>query len=338
MACSISVAMCTYNGARYLPEQLESIAGQTRPPDELVVCDDGSADATLEVLRAFAASAPFRVRVEANARNLGSTQNFAKAVGLCAGGVIALSDQDDVWAPEKLERTAEVFERRPGVGLVFSDAELVDEDLRPLGHRLWERIGFDHEKRRLVSGGRALDVLLPGWTVTGATMAFRAAFRPLVLEIPGDLAMIHDGWIAAVVAAVSDVACIDAPLILYRQHPGQQVGAPRESPRSGAKGLGEARAALTRSNPYGELIEIGERVRARLAERCDRAGVAEALAGLDARLTHLRARAGMPEGTLRRAGCVLRELLSLRYHRYSKGVSSAAKDLLAHPPARAPLA
>src|SRR6266567_6944512 len=98
----ISVAMCTYNGARFLREQLESIAAQSRLPDELVVCDDGSTDETVETIKAFVGRAPFAVRLEINSKNLGSTKNFEKAIGLCEGEIIALADQDDVWKPQKL--------------------------------------------------------------------------------------------------------------------------------------------------------------------------------------------------------------------------------------------
>src|SRR3954470_17842517 len=94
-----SVAMCTYNGARFLGEQLASVAAQTRPPDELVVCDDRSTDETASLVRDFAAAAPFRVRLHVNERNLGSTRNFERAVSLCEGDLIALSDQDDEWLP-----------------------------------------------------------------------------------------------------------------------------------------------------------------------------------------------------------------------------------------------
>src|SRR5713101_1538304 len=100
----LSVAMCTYYGARFLQEQLESIAAQTRLPDELVVCDDRSADGSVEIVRNFAKSAPFPVQLEINETNLGAIKNFEKAIGLCEGETIALADQDDIWKPQKLSR------------------------------------------------------------------------------------------------------------------------------------------------------------------------------------------------------------------------------------------
>ena len=133
---TISVALCTYNGARYLQQQLESIAGQTRRPDEVVVCDDGSGDSTMEFVRSFAKTATFHVRVYQNDRVLGVTKNFDQAIGYCTGDMIALSDQDDVWHPQKLVRMEQAFAASPRVGAVFWDAEVVDSELRPLGHRL----------------------------------------------------------------------------------------------------------------------------------------------------------------------------------------------------------
>src|SRR5271168_1256902 len=95
----VSVAMCTYNGAAYLEEQLESLALQSFPPEELVVCDDVSTDATPQILDDFARRAPFSVRIVKNSANVGYRRNFEQAIGLCQGEVIALSDQDDFWYP-----------------------------------------------------------------------------------------------------------------------------------------------------------------------------------------------------------------------------------------------
>lgn len=330
MADKISIAMCTYNGERYLRDQLASIAGQTRPPDELVVCDDQSTDTTCEIVTGFTASAPFPVHLHVNKQNLGSIKNFERAIGLCEGDIIALSDQDDVWLPEKLRRIENCFLRRPEVGLVFTDAEVVDENLQPLGYRLWESIGFDNTQRRLVRAGRVLDVLLPGWTVTGATMAFRAAFKNLVLEIPINLALIHDGWIALMIASVADVSFIEQPLIKYRQHARQQIGAKdKKMNEGGAVGLAGVKNAMRRTNSYDEILKIGSQALRRLAEHRDVYKSDKAFSNLEARLTHLRARASLPQGKLSRARCVLTELLSRRYHLYSNGVYSAIKDLLA---------
>jgi glycosyltransferase involved in cell wall biosynthesis len=323
----ISVAMCTYDGARYLREQLDSIATQTRRPDELVVCDDASVDATREIVTSFAATAPFPVRLQVNEQNLGSTRNFDHAIRLCEGDIIALADQDDVWLPEKLRRIEYCLLRNPKVGLVFTDAEVVNEDLQPLGYGLWESVGFDSTHRQLVRSGRVLDVLLPGWTVTGATMAFRADFKGLVREIPTDLALIHDGWIALMIASVADVSFIEEPLIKYRQHARQQIGARERKADLGTAGFDRVKNAMQRTNSYQEMIKIGTQAERRLLEHRDVYKADAALSRLAARLTHLRMRAKLPEHSLPRFTSVFRELLTGRYHLYSRGFFSAAKDL-----------
>ena len=160
----ISIAMATYNGERYVREQLESLSAQTRLPDELVVTDDGSTDGTLEILRAFARAAPFPVRVYPGERNLGYTRNFLKAARLCTGDWIAFCDQDDVWLPEKLA-TIERYAASGGTLLIVHSAESVDRTLTPTGVR------YPDFRRRGVYGQFQLPTW---WIVEGFVMAFRA--------------------------------------------------------------------------------------------------------------------------------------------------------------------
>jgi glycosyltransferase involved in cell wall biosynthesis len=329
MRNKFSIAMCTYNGARHLQEQLDSIAAQSRPPDELVVCDDGSTDSTQMIVRNFAATVPFAVQFHINEQNLGSTKNFERAISLCRGDLIALSDQDDVWFPGKLAQLEAEFDRAPNVGLIFTDAEVIHEDTRPAGFTLWEKLPLGPHERQRLRSGKAVDELLEGATVTGATMAFRATFKELVLPIPDDLMIIHDGWIAILVAAVSDVLPFATLLIRYRQHSGQQIGAvERKGPRpSQLLGPGSARDALQRENPYNDVLAVARSVSRRLRDRSDAFDSSQAMTRLEARITHLEARSSMPRGRLLRVRRVLRELITLRYHIYSKGLQSAVKDL-----------
>src|ERR1700723_2014959 len=137
----ISVALCTYNGERFLRHQLESIQQQTRLPDELVVCDDRSTDQTFAIVREFAARVSFPIVIVQNPETLGSARNFEKAIRLCTGDLIALSDQDDLWYPNRLQRSEHEFIAHPQAGLVFSDADVIDEQNRPLGATLWQQLG-----------------------------------------------------------------------------------------------------------------------------------------------------------------------------------------------------
>ena len=325
----ISVAMCTYNGAGYLPAQLESIVAQSRPPDEIVICDDGSADETRNILDRSASSSLIPVTLRFNENNLGSVKNFDQAIGLCTGDVIALSDQDDVWSNEKLAVIEANFNQRPSAGLVFSDAEIVDENLQPLNRRMWDEIGFDAHKRKLVANGRGLEVLITGWTVTGATMAFRSQFVNLSLPIPEGIAMIHDGWIALTIAAVSDVVAIDKPLIKYRQHEKQQIGAPERAPATvEPRSVQAIETAFRRRNSGADLYKILETLEQRLTTQAGPYDTRKALSFVGDYAFHLNVRANLPERRLNRVPSILRELLSLRYHEYANGFKSAAKDLV----------
>jgi len=315
----LSVAVCTYNGGRFLHEQLESIAQQSRRPDELIIGDDGSSDSTVAIIKSFALEAPFPVRLEVNPVNLGSTKNFELAISRCSGDVIALSDQDDIWQRDKLAQIERVLLQFPSVGAVFSDADVVDEQLTPLGYKLWDRYGFTKSRRRHLVAGRAFQVLLDQNAVTGATLAFRSWLKEWVIPIPD--CWMHDAWIAAVTAAVSDMSIIEEPLIQYRQHAQNQVGG--QKPR-----LPEFVRAVVRDNTafYQDYVNQLKLLRQRLTG-CSKLKRSEDLSLLDSRIVHFEARARMPAQRLRRLPLALRELWTLRYFRHSNGSISLGKDL-----------
>ena len=126
----VSVAMTTFNGGLYLQEQLDSIRRQSLLPEELIVCDDGSSDETLDIVRRFATEAPFKVIVDAHGERLGYNRNFVRAIGHCTGEIVALCDQDDVWESGKLAATVAVFADK-SVVTVTHQVRVVDAGLRP---------------------------------------------------------------------------------------------------------------------------------------------------------------------------------------------------------------
>ncbi|HLM61925.1 MAG TPA: glycosyltransferase family 2 protein [Pyrinomonadaceae bacterium] len=329
----ISIALCTYNGEKFLPAQLESYLAQTRVPDELVVSDDCSTDKTARIIEEFSRRVAFPVRFHRNEKNLRSTKNFERAISLCTGDLIFLSDQDDVWMPHKLARIEEEFSEHQKVGMVFSDAEIVDENLQPLGRNLWS-FTFSDENRKDTSDGNFFNVLLSQNVVTGATMAFRAEYREIFMPIPEGIPnLIHDGWISLLIANETDVAFIDEPLIKYRQHAGQQLGI-------------DYRAALEndfdkRRSRYDVSIEFGKKEIARLQQMKEifaafpqfekwreKIEFADLIEEKQAKITHYEARRNLPRARTARLIPVFKEVLSGRYGRFSKGSLSATKDLL----------
>lgn len=217
-----SVALTTFRSEAFLGVQLDSLLAQTRKPDELVVCDDGSTDSTMAILEKFRAGAPFPVRIFRNEKNLGYAQNFAKAISLAEGDWIFLSDHDDRWHAEKLARFAEEIQRQPGLAAVFSDSALVDNALRPMGCSLFSANRFHDFEREYIHRGEAWRTFLRHNVAAGHALAIRADQRTAFLPIPPG--WVHDAWIATVLAAEGKMAFLEDRLVDYRQHSHQHIG------------------------------------------------------------------------------------------------------------------
>lgn len=317
-----------------MKEQLDSFLCQTRLPDELIVCDDCSTDATQRIIEEFAAASPFPVRLYVNETNLGSTGNFEKAIRLCAGDVIFLSDQDDVWLPERMAKFETVFESKSDVGLVFCDAELVDENLQPLDRRNWEMLGFTDKMQKKFLDGDSFSLLLYRNVISGCAMAFRARYRNLILPMPDNLQyVIHDYWIAILLSTICRIDLIDEPLVKYRQHAKQQVGASVVLVGGSVKPLLETLSLKDLSGRFEQtysfvnLLERMESIRTRLLI-LEGKYYKSAIDDLTRHIVHLRSRTIIQNKHKWRLPIVVKELATLRYHRYSNGVSSAFKDLL----------
>lgn len=199
----VSVALATYNGERFLAAQLASIQAQSRLPDELVVGDDNSADATQALLAQFAAEAPFPVRVRVNRPGLGPGGNFAATIARCSGDVVFLSDQDDIWHPDKIARMLAFMAKTPGCLVALHDAALVDAEGAPLGRTMGQQIE--------ASGAEAATGL-----VAGCCMAFDGRLARLYDPAPDTT--LHDVWLTSIADALQVRAYLPEPLIDYRRH------------------------------------------------------------------------------------------------------------------------
>jgi len=218
----VSVAIATYNGRGHLREQLASIAGQTRLPAELVVGDDGSTDDTLDIVRAFAETAPFPVRILDKPTRMGFSDNFLSIAEACEHEAIAFCDQDDVWLPNKLEVCTGRL-RDDNSLIALHALTVVDATLRPTGLH-WVQ-GADHDR---VFEPLEFDPYHEGW---GNSIVVRREIVHLVDRTrrppqPENqkLPLSHDTWVYMLAAALGRVSIVAAPLILYRQHGGNVVG------------------------------------------------------------------------------------------------------------------
>lgn len=333
MTKTISIAMGTFNGARFLAEQLDSILAQSRLPDELVVCDDRSSDRTPEILARFAQSAPFAVRIHRNESQLGWLANFLQASSKCGGDLIAFCDQDDVWLPEKLAHCEAILASADGPSLVMHAARVVDEKLNPTG-TLHPNI---RQRQRLRPSDYPTFVGGPGFA-----MCFERRLLDYLREPPLPPATAleygHDTLLVLLAGADNGLLLLDQPLALYRRHGGNVSGYEQGPPSSllrrrrqsdldrllETKAAVEDKAAVLRWLGAGDRLDVRRR---------------EALHGLEA--IHLRfaalleQRAGVyrPGGSaIDRSRCLTRAIRAGGYSGRaagSLGRKALVRDLLA---------
>ncbi len=222
----ISVALCTYNGERYIEEQLSSILNQSQKVDEIVVCDDVSTDRTINILKRISDSnKDVDIRIFENERNLGVCANFYKTVSMCRGDIIFLSDQDDVWNPNKVETIVKWFDKNPDKSVVFTDADLVDSNGEKIieNKTLWDFTGFDKKNQKQFDEGYGLELISSQNRCTGATMALRKNF---VFDFSKycNHRVLHDDIIAVAAVLQVKLGYIPYKLIKYRIHDNQVAG------------------------------------------------------------------------------------------------------------------
>ena len=240
--------MATYNGERFLEEQLASIAAQTHGPRELVASDDGSSDGTVALLEEFGNRAPFPVRVVRTDRRRGYADNFLTAATLCADGLIAFCDQDDHWHETKLEICAAAA-ARTGAAVVAHTGADADEQLRPTGRLL------PHARRRTVVPPERMD---PWWDWWGYAMVFRRRllevadpFRRVESQFlqPGNQ-LDHDDWISFLACSLGAIAFVPERLVLHRRHTDTVTHAP---PAQTRVEVAQTRGADWHRAHYGRL-------------------------------------------------------------------------------------
>lgn len=199
----ISVCIATYNGEKYIKEQIFSIVSQLGVDDEIIISDDGSTDSTLEIIQSLNINI---IKVFINEGKKGYTPNFENALKHCKGDYIFLSDQDDVWRSDKISKCMNVLNN---YDFVISDATVVDEKCNILYKSFWE----------IRRPYKSLPMNLVKFGYLGCCMAFRRKVLYKILPIPAhyDLCT-YDNWTFLVALSKYKVFILDEPLILYRRH------------------------------------------------------------------------------------------------------------------------
>ena len=218
---AISIALTTYNGDVFLREQLDSILNQTIKFKELVICDDCSTDSTKEILIDYRNKDP-RIKLYFNDKNLGFKANFEKAIGLCSGELIALSDQDDIWLPDHLEK---LYTHLGDKMIVCGDAEIIDKQGKRTSSRLSKIKNFYWGKKTYKSLFQFIAYYQNPFQ--GASMMIRRDFlEKVLLPIPAKVKY-HDVWFAICGTIYESIVFVDCPITLYRMHGNNASGSHR---------------------------------------------------------------------------------------------------------------
>lgn len=314
----VSVALCTYNGSGYLDAQLESILAGTAAPNEIIVSDDGSSDDTVERAERHL-TGTHGARVLRNARPLGVTANFEAAIRATTGDIIVLADQDDVWEADRLAVALDAFDADLDLMLHHADARLIDADGNALGGTLFGSLGLAETDRFTVGDPTTFARLLRRNLITGATVAFRRSLLDAALPFPRE--WLHDEWLAIHAAVRAGIRTEPRPLVRYRQHGANQIGAPDASLRHKVRRVlapdaGRVSGLAGRSSLLADRLEATGAPRETIAR-------AQGKAAFEAR------RAALPVARLRRWPRVLRLAATGGYDEFaSRGRWDVIRDLL----------
>jgi len=309
--------MTTYNGEKFLKEQLDSIIKQSRQIDELVVCDDGSKDGTVSIVNKFSLAAPFPVKIVINERNLGSTKNFEKAISLCEGDIVILCDQDDVWLYDKVKILEDVFLVNPQCLMVFTDAMVVDEMNESL-YKLWSVFNFDKKKQTLLKKGSGLKVFIGNNVVTGATAAIKKSLFEKAYPFPAKL--IHDYWMAAIAVLDGSLFFSDAVTINYRLHSAQQLGTGTSDSINFFQKMNESSV----NNAF--ILNLAQMIFKELNSRFHL--TREQCKLFTDKIEFFVFRSNLPSARLIRIPGITKNLFTGNYHKFASGFLSIVKDLI----------
>ena len=191
-----------------------------------MVCDDGSTDSTLHIIEEYSTASAPQIQIHRNDNNLGVCSNFQKAINLCHGDVVFLSDQDDIWRSDKVEQCVNYFLQHETVSLLFTDARLIDQNGETIrGLRLWETVGMTEQAQHHLDSGFGVELFAYANRATGATMAMRRTFQYAQSFIKYcNQYILHDYALSMLALSNNQLGYIPETLIDYRIHDNQQVG------------------------------------------------------------------------------------------------------------------
>lgn len=218
MSPLVSIALCTFNGEKFIKEQLDSLLNQTYDNLEIIVIDDASTDLTASILKEYSTIYP-QLQIHFNTKNIGFNENFKKAIRLCKGAYIAVSDQDDIWLPQKIQILVNQIGKNQ---LIYHDSEFIDEH----GKSLKMKTSTHH----LFAEGSCSESFLYFNCVSGHAILFQRDLAKMLDFLPQD--MYYDWWLAYSAACTAKIKALDDVLVKHRKHSDSTTQKDTNNPRA----------------------------------------------------------------------------------------------------------
>ena len=308
----ISIAMAVYNGEKFISKQLDSILKQTHRPDEIIICDDSADNKTFSAIENTITQNSRIIKYFKNETQLGVSKNFEKAISLTSGDIILLSDQDDIWLPNKIEKLCSLL-CSPDYSGAFCNSELVDENLVSLGITHFDLRNFKGQQK---TDSEMLEFFLHRVPAAGHNMAFKTELKELLLPFP-ELEECHDTWIGLTIAAVSKWNFTTDVLTKFRQH---------NTNVSKAAQASQLQAAIEsiKNNTFTWTVTLYDE----LLKRINGKASSEVTNLLRDRREHSAMRVQMNCNIFKRIPLICQEIGNKRYFKYGRGWKNVVQDLL----------
>lgn len=322
-----SVALCTHNGETFIREQLESIFTQLFLPIEIVLSDDASTDATIDVAktvisefnqRSLDASAHIRLIILSNHKPLGVVKNFEQALKATSSEFVMLCDQDDIWEPTKSIELLEILRNNKHFQFVFSDAQLVDSRNVALKTTAFGALNISRKEISEMHAEELFNIFLRRNLATGATVMLKRELINTALPFPSS--WVHDEWLAIVAAAMGAATFTTKRLTRYRQHSTNQIGLKRRGirhhvgrlifPRGDRNKILFERAKDLSEHPFVSTLDPDKQ--AKISEK----------------LNHEIIRSSLPVNRFKRIIPVFQEAKLGRYRDYGLGMLDILRDIV----------
>lgn len=220
----IDILLATYNGEKFVKEQIESILNQTYENFNLIISDDASTDNTLNILKEYEKK-DTRIKVFKKERNEGLIDNFEFLLKNVTSDYFMFSDQDDIWKKDKIEKSINKL-KEENSGLVYTDLEIVDEKLNVIYPSYWK---YKQIYKKIIKYNNFEALYLNNF-VTGCTILAKSKYIKDILPLPRNSKFVlHDYWTALIISAKDKISYVEEPTIQYRQHKNNRVGSSRKS-------------------------------------------------------------------------------------------------------------